>query len=159
MAERLHAAGAHLVVADIDPVPCARAERMFGADVIDTARIHAADVDVFSPCALGEAVNADTVDAIRAKVVCGGANNQLAAGMGARLAELGVLYAPDYVVNAGGIINVASELRGTYDPAWTRAKVEAIPTTLAAVFDRARTRGERPETVADAMARERIGRG
>ena len=159
LAEHLAEAGAELVVADIDAEVVARAERELGAESVDTGAIHAVEADVFAPCALGHSVRAETVDVIRAGVVCGGANNQLASEeMGRRLVERGIVYAPDYVVNAGGIINVASELSGSYDAGWVRAKVEAIPGTLRDVLERAEAEGQAPAEVADAMARSRIGR-
>ena len=159
LAKHLAAAGAELVVADIDADAVERAVAELGATVVGVDVIHAQEVDVFAPCALSHAVRADTVEAIRARVVCGGANNQLADGMGERLRERGVVYAPDYVVNAGGIINVASELSGAYDVGWVRGKVELIPGTLREVLEAAEREGVPPGAMADAMARERIGGG
>ena len=160
LAEHVAEAGARLLVADINGRAVARAERELGATAVPVDAVHAVEADIFAPCALAHAVRADTVEAITAKLVCGGANNQLASPeVGARLRERGVLYAPDYVVNAGGIINVASELGGAYSAEWVAAKVAAIPDTLDAVLDRAEAEGLPPAEVADRMARERIGRG
>ena len=158
LAERLSRAGATLHVADIEPSRVEQAVKRLSAEAVPPEHIHAADVDIFAPCALNHAVNSETVENIRAKVICGGANNQLASGMGAVLQQRGIVWAPDYVVNAGGIINVASELRDSYDPEWTRAKVEAIPMTLHSVLERAKDDGRPPGEVADEMARDRIGR-
>ena len=160
LAEHLAKDGARLVVADIDPEVLETAERELGAEVVAPEAIHAVEADVFAPCALSHAVRPETVEDITAKLVCGGANNQLASpAMGERLVERSILYCPDYVVNAGGIINVASELSGTYDPDWVAARVAAIPGTLTDVLDRADSEGRMPGEVADTIARERIGRG
>lgn len=159
LAEHLHAAGATLVVADIDAAVVERAVARFGARVVSPDRIHAVEADVLAPCALSHAVRPETVEEIVAPVVAGGANNQLAnAAMGERLMERGILYAPDYIINAGGIINVASELSGAYDPDWVGAKVDDIPDTLDRVFARAEADGVPPGEAADRMAREAIGR-
>lgn len=101
----LHCEGFQLLVADLDPSRSAAAAREFGAKILPAHDIHAADCDVFAPCALGGVLNARTVPQIRARIVCGCANNQLAEpGDAERLRERGILYAPDYVVNAGGLI-------------------------------------------------------
>lgn len=157
LARRLHEEGAALVVADIDKAAVARAVDTFGAVAMDPARIHAADVDVFAPCALGGAVNPSTLPEIRATVVAGGANNQLAVDtMGEALRERGILYAPDYVINAGGIINVAAEVQHGYDRAAVLRQVERIPATLADIFQRAEREGRPTNAVADEAARERL---
>ena len=151
--------GATLLVADIDGRAVSRAERELHATAIPPERIHAVEADIFSPCALSHAVSVETVDAIQARIVAGGANNQIEGeAVASRLHKRGILFAPDYVLNAGGIINVASELSGSYSAAWTEAKVRSIPDTLREVFDRAEAEGEPPGVVADGMARERIGR-
>jgi leucine dehydrogenase len=91
------------------------------------------------------------------RVIAGGANNQLATPeMGDRLSEKGVVYAPDYVINGGGIINVASEISGAYDPAWVEAKLQRLIQTLGDVLDRAQREGRAANRVADAIARGRI---
>ena len=160
LAEHLAGAGAELLVADIDADAVARAERELGAQAVGVESIHAVEADVFAPCALSHSIRPETVDELRVAVVCGGANNQLASPeMGEALVARGIAYAPDYVVNAGGIINVASELSGNYSESWVRAKVDDIPATLLGVLERAKAEGRPPGDVADAMARERIGRG
>ena len=89
--------------------------------------------------------------------MAGGANNQLATpDMGDRLREKGVLYAPDYVINGGGIINVAAEISGAYDPAWVEAKLQRLILTLGEVLDRAKSESRATNRVADEMARQRI---
>jgi leucine dehydrogenase len=152
-------AGAKLVVADIAQGAAARVAEELGGRAITPEDIYDVEADIFSPCALGAIINPSTVDRFRVKAVAGGANNQLSTPeMGDRLAARGILYAPDYVVNAGGIINIAAEVSGRYDPAWVEAKLAASNGTLEAVFDRA-SRERRPtHAVADEMAMERIGR-
>jgi leucine dehydrogenase len=108
--------GAKVIVSDIDVDSVARAVRDFGADTAPPDQIHAVECDVFAPCALGGIINDETTPRLRCSVVAGSANNQLERPEhGKALQELGILYAPDFVVNAGGLINVADELRG-YQP-------------------------------------------
>lgn len=134
----LHEAGAKLVVADIDD---ARAQAMadkFGAKVVDVKTIHTADVDVFAPCALGAGLNDETIPTIKAAIVAGGANNQLKVEdkHGAMVREKGILYAPDYVINAGGLINVFQELKG-YNAEAAKKQAAGIYDTLRAIFTEA----------------------
>lgn len=160
VARRAHEDGARLVVADIDRERREAARRRFGATVVDDAQILTCDASVLSPCALGGVLSADSVPAIRAQVVAGAANNQLATADDAeRLRQQGILYAPDYVINAGGLMNVASELEpGGYDRARALARVETIPAVLAEIFRRADARGLSTEAVAAEMAQERLRR-
>lgn len=155
----LHRAGARLIVAEPRTEVAARAAVEFGAELAGLSGIVAARADVFAPCALGGVLTTESVSRLSAKVVCGGANNQLASPeVGALLAERGVLYAPDYVVNAGGIINVAGEYLG-----WTAGevaqRVDATGARLAAVLDHAAARSVGPHLAADALAREAIDSG
>jgi len=156
LAKMLHAAGARLVIADIDSVAVARIATITGALVVPVGAILSAKADVFAPCALGGGLNAATIPMLNAKLVCGAANNQLATPEdGARLAERGVLYAPDYVVNAGGIINVAAEyLRWSAEDARTR--IEGTGTRLARVLDLADSSGQPTNIAADQLARATI---
>jgi len=159
VAKRLHAEGAKLVVADVSEEAVRRAVDAFGAREASPDSIVTAECDVFSPNALGAILNDDTVMALRAKVVAGGANNQLARDAhGKILMERGVLYAPDYVVNGGGIIRVAGQI---YD--WDDQEIErrtlAIADTLSMVFKRADTEHLPTNVIADRMAEERIARG
>ncbi|WP_417517757.1 Glu/Leu/Phe/Val dehydrogenase dimerization domain-containing protein [Minwuia sp.] len=158
LCRQLHAAGAHLTVADIRDDVVERAVSQFGASATDSREIHAADVDVFAPCALGAVINDRTVDALKAGIVAGSANNQLAEDWhGDALAARGVLYAPDYVINAGGIINIAHEGPG-YDQAKAFRHVEEIGRTLTDLFRRSDSEGLAPHTMADRMAGEVIAR-
>jgi leucine dehydrogenase len=152
MAEFLHDAGAKLYVADIHENVLTKAKATFGATVIDTATIHAQDVDVFAPCALGASINPNTLPDLKAPIIAGSANNQLATPAdGLALFEKGILYAPDYVINAGGVICV-----GSYAVAWEVAqineKVDAIEATLDSIFAESKERHAPPEHVADAQA-------
>ena len=105
--------GAKLIVTDIDSERCARAKEKYGVEVVSVDDIYDVDADIFSPNALGAVINDKTINRLKCKVVCGGANNQLAEPRhGIELRERGILYAPDYVVNAGGLINVYVEMEG-----------------------------------------------
>ena len=162
LAHRLHEKGAVLHVADINTDAVTRAADMFGAQPVDTTDIHATDVDVFAPCALGAVINDDTIADIQAGIVAGSANNQLAEDRhGARLAERGVLYAPDYVINAGGIIEIAHgpDFGGDHDDAKIYAHLDRIHDTLAEVFRRADAEQAATNQVADRMAEERFRPG
>ncbi len=149
----LHQDGANLVVADGSPERAAKAAHLYGAVVVSPEELLAAEVDVVAPCALGAILDERSIAGLKAKVVCGGANNQLAIPEdGRRLAERGILYSPDYLVNAGGIINVVAEHMNEATTA-VDERVRRIPERLAAVFDVAETSGEGPNFVADSMAR------
>lgn len=157
LAEHLAAAGAILMVADINEAVLAKAESELDAIIISPEKIHAADVDIFAPCALGGAVNADTLPEIKASIVAGAANNQLRSpDMADALKQRGILYAPDFVINAGGIINVAAEVSGHYDPAWVTGKLDQLEDSLAEVFDRAAAEDRTTADVAGEMARKRM---
>jgi leucine dehydrogenase len=160
LAYRLAQAGAHVLVADVNEARAQAVAFECGGKVISTDLVLSADVDILAPCALGAVLNDDTIPTIRAKVVCGAANNQLALPRhGRALAERGILYAPDYVVNAGGIINVAYEVGGNYDANAVEAHVARIPQTLEQVFEEAASEKLTPDVVADMMAQRAIGRG
>ncbi len=157
LAEHLHAAGARLIVSDMNAAVLDKARDSLGAQVVGLDEIYDAQADVFAPCALGGAVSVDTIDRIKAKVICGAANNQLAnTDMGAALRARGVLYCPDYVVNGGGIINVASELSGRYQPKWVDGKLDGLVKTLSEVIAQSERTGEPTDAIAEAMALARI---
>jgi leucine dehydrogenase len=164
IAERLHAAGARLVVADIRPDVVARAVSAFGATSLPTQTIHSAEVDIYAPCALGGVLTEVSVGEIRAKAVAGAANNQLATPRaGVMLAERGILFAPDFVINAGGVISgleAASRMpgRAVTELAPLDVRLAAIHDRLAEIFRRSRSDGRPPEVAAEQMAREIIGR-
>ncbi|MGK6319272.1 Glu/Leu/Phe/Val family dehydrogenase [Sphingomonas sp. DT-204] len=157
LCELLHRAGARLIVAEPRSEIAARAAIMFGAEIMTSRALLEAKADVFAPCALGAVLDARSVRRLRAGIVCGAANNQLAAPAdGLTLAERGILYAPDYVVNAGGIINVAAEYLG-WSEAEVRLRVERIGSRLSEVLDLAAADGVVPHEAADALARSILG--
>lgn len=154
----LHAAGARLTVADIDGERTLAAQRAFGADVASVDGIYAVEADVFSPNALGAVLNSKTIPELGAPLVCGGANNQLAStGDGARLMQRGVVYVPDYVANAGGIINVMAERFGEPVSA-VEDRLRQVPDRVRMVLDLARADRRPANEVADQLARERLHR-
>ncbi|MFN3858585.1 MAG: Leu/Phe/Val dehydrogenase [Caulobacter sp.] len=165
LAGKLHAAGARLVITDVNQAALDRVAAATGARVVAPEAIFDAEAEVFAPCALGGAVNAETLGRLKGRVVAGGANNQLASPeIGRALFDKGLLYAPDYVINGGGIINVAAEIRGlesgtAFDQGWVDAKLDRLALTLAEVLDRAAAEGRPTHEVADQMARERIAAG
>jgi leucine dehydrogenase len=157
VARRCARAGARLMLADVDATKRALADQI-GARWTTPGRALAADVDVLVPCALGGLFDDESVPRLRCAVIAGAANNQLAddhiAGL---LAARGVLWAPDFVVNAGGIINIVEELTGNgYDPASARRGVRGIADTLDEVFDHAESQGTTPLAAAMELARARL---
>jgi leucine dehydrogenase len=152
-------AGAKLIIADIDPARRNVLAAVHGATVVDVAEIAGVQADVFAPCALGGALNNLTIPLLKAKVVCGGANNQLAtAADGAALLARGITYAPDYVVNAGGIINVAAEYLGE-TTRQVRGRVHRIGARLHTILDQASRENLPVHVVADRMAQQIIAEG
>jgi leucine dehydrogenase len=158
LARYLAAEGAKLTIADVDSARAAALAVELGAETADVTAIMAVDADIFSPNALGAILTEASVAALKAKAVAGGANNQLATGPeGRMLADRGILYAPDYVINAGGIINVLRQIEGA-DDAMINARIDAIPARLDAVWDESAATGLTPAEVADQMAQRLIGR-
>ncbi|WP_374538241.1 Glu/Leu/Phe/Val family dehydrogenase [Chitinimonas taiwanensis] len=155
-ARRLHAAGAKLVVADIDQAALERARRELGAEVVPVDSIYDVQADIYAPCALGATLNPNTLSRLKAKIVAGAANNQLAtADIGEALRQKGILYAPDFVINAGGIIKVCYEYLSKPE-ADVEAHVRQIGDTLAEVFARAEREGLPTSVVADRVAEQRF---
>jgi leucine dehydrogenase len=152
--------GAELVVTDIRPEITASVARRFGARAVAPADIFDVEADVFAPCALGAVIDDATLPRLRVAVVAGSANNQLAEDRhGERLAERGILYAPDYVINAGGVINISHERdAGGYDRDRAFAHVARIGDTLATIFARAERDGVPTNLAADRLAEERFRR-
>lgn len=152
-------AGAKLTITDVNQEALDTVSRETGASVVAPNEIYDVAADIFSPNALGAIINPETLPRLRAKVIAGGANNQLSTpDLGEKVKERGILYAPDYVINGGGIINVAAEISGVYDPAWVDGKVARLVATLGEVLDQAQREGRATNRVADAIARQRIGR-
>ena len=156
LARMLQARGAKLVLADTNADRVARLAAETGAVVSASNQFCGVEADILAPCALGGVFGTNSVQRVRARVVCGAANNQLVTEEdGQRLAERGVLYAPDYVVNAGGIINVAAEHLG-WDHEEVGRRVDGTGERLARVLARAEQTGEAPNVAADDLARERV---
>ncbi len=151
-------AGAAVVVCDVDPGAVSRVVAAHPAvlEAASRADLLARDLDIYAPCALGGALDDDTVATLRASIVCGGANNQLAhPGIEKLLADRGVLYAPDYVVNAGGVIQVADERSG-FNFERAQARAERIFGTTRQIFALAGTEGVPPAVAADRLAERRM---
>ena len=158
----VHAAaeGARLSIADVDAAKAQKLADATGGKVVSTDEILGIEADVLSPCALGAILDEQTIAALRVPVVAGGANNQLAEKEdGARLHQRGILYAPDYVINAGGIINVCTEYLRDGDASLVRKRIEGIPDRLEQIWAESAQSGRDPASVADAMAQRLIGRG
>lgn len=152
----LREAGADVVVADVDGDRAASVAAAHGARVVGPDAIHDVAADVFAPCALGGILNAGTVPRLRVGAVAGGANNQLRdAEDGARLAARGIVYVPDYVANAGGVITGYGEMAG-WTPGQCAARVDAIHDTVRALLRRADAAGILPHEAADRMVEERL---
>jgi valine dehydrogenase (NAD+) len=162
LAEHLAGEGATMTIADVNPAAVAAVQAALGPAIVATVppdRIHAVDCDIFSPCALGGGLNPSTIPELRCAAVCGCANNQLATpDDGVRLAEAGVLYGPDYVVNGGGVINIADELTpGGYDHSRAYARVaDTVRDTVRRVLDAAAAEDITPALAADRLAEARL---
>ncbi len=156
LCKHLHEEGADLIVTDINEENVKRAVNDFGAKSVGVNEIFNVDCDIFSPCALGAIINDDTIPLLKAKVIAGAANNQLKEERhGDIINEMGIVYAPDYVINAGGLINVADELQG-YNRERALKKVESIYDNILKVFEISERDGIPSYKAADKMAEERI---
>jgi len=160
LCEKLHEAGANLIVTDINPEILDKAAEDLNAKVVALDDIYKQDVDVFSPCALGASINDETIAQLKAVIIAGCANNQLAEKRHDKiLHDKGILYAPDYVINAGGIINVALEIYPEpYDAIKATSLVQNIYNTLSKVFKNSAKEQRPTGEVADEMARNIIGK-
>jgi leucine dehydrogenase len=157
----LHACaeGAKLSIADVDHAKAHKLAERSGGKVVSPDEILSLEADVLSPCALGAVLNEQSIAALNVPVIAGGANNQLATPEdGARLHERNILYTPDYVANAGGIINVCTEYLGDGDASLVRQRIERIPVRLEQIWSEGAETGRDPAAVADAMAERLIGR-
>lgn len=156
LCEYLHTEGAELIVTDINPNAVDRVVKKFNATPVDPNEIYKQEVDIFSPCALGAIINDDTIPQLKAKVIAGSANNQLKESRhGEILFEKGIVYAPDYVINAGGVINVADELNG-YNRSRAMKKVETIYDNLTKIYEISRQEKIPTYLAANRLAEERI---
>ena len=161
LAQMLHDAGARLSLSDIDEAKAATlAAQLEGARTVASDDVLASPCDVFAPCATGGLLSAETIPRLACRVVAGSANNQLAtAADGERLAAAGILYAPDYVINAGGVIHLAGYETLGWDDAQMAARLAGIGATLDEVFDTADLQGISTAEAADRLARARIEAG
>ena len=158
LCKELHASGAAISVADVDPLKSERAHREFGAKIVPLEDIFSIDCDVIAPCALGSAMNDVTIPKIQAKIVAGAANNQLAEPRhGDDLHARGILYAPDYAINAGGLVNVAQEVLG-YDAQKSREKTLKIFDTIFEIADRSAKTGTPTYRIADMIVEEKLAK-
>lgn len=158
LAEFLFWHGAHLVVTDIDPEKVQWAAHHYGAKPITPDEFCSTECDILAPCALGASINDTTIKQLRCRAIAGSANNQLEyQELGEQLAREGILYAPDFVINSGGIINAAMEFepRG-YNPRKARTKVHNIYTTVLAIFEVAEERGISTTLTADELAESKL---
>ncbi|MCJ7420262.1 Glu/Leu/Phe/Val family dehydrogenase [Sphingomicrobium astaxanthinifaciens] len=159
LARHLAADGARLSIADVNRARVEALAAETGATIVDPADILFLKADVVSPCALGAILNEESVGRLDTAIIAGAANNQLATpGDGQRLAARDILYAPDYVINAGGIINVSTEYLADGGADLVRQRIDAIPGRLEQIWDEAAQSGRDPASVADAMAQRLIGR-
>jgi leucine dehydrogenase len=157
LCKELFALGARLTVCDVDAQRTARCADEFKATVVPTDSILDVEADVFAPCALGAGINDETIPRLKVKIVAGAANNVLAEPRhGDALRNKGIAYAPDYAINAGGLCNVAQEIKG-YDEGKVRERVMKIYDTIYTVLDRADREGISSHVIADRMAEERLG--
>jgi leucine dehydrogenase len=160
LARRLAAEGARLTIADVNADRASALAEEIGATAVHADEIMTVDADVFSPNALGAILNKESIGRLNAGIVAGGANNQLATRTdGSRVLERGILYAPDYVINGGGIINVALEYLGQGDREEVNSRIEQIPARLTGIWQESERTGIPASDVADAMAKKLIGRG
>lgn len=156
LAEKLASAGARLMVTDINEAAVTDAATRLGAAVCAPDQVFAQQMDIFAPCALGGVLTAETAGALSARLVCGAANNQLASpDVAALLAARGITYLPDYVVNAGGIISVASEIHGHSD-AWRLERLCSIAGRVSEMLAEAAATGRETTAVADGMVEQML---
>lgn len=160
LARLLAADGARLTLADADAKRARALADELGTELVSTGEIMTVQADVLSPCALGAVLDERSIAALQVGIVAGAANNQLATQADAdRIHARGILYAPDYVINAGGIINVALEYLGQGDRAEVETRVARIPERLEAIWSESASSGVAAAVVADRMAMRLIGRG
>ena len=159
LAKELHDGGAHLIVSDVDAAKVKHPAEEFGAAAASPDSTYAVGADIFAPCALGGIINDETITQLRVEIVCGAANNQLLEPRhGDALEERGILYAPDYVVNSGGVLSGGADLFG-WTPEKVRTEVLAIYDTLLSVFEVAKARGVPAYKAADRLAEGRLREG
>ena len=157
MAEILHGKGARLIVADVNEAAVQACVDNFGAEAVSPDEIILADAEVFAPCAFGAGINDETLPRFNCDIIAGSANNQLLEDRhGAALVERGILYAPDYVINAGGVIWISDAMENGYDEDRATRRLHGIGDTLTAIFQHADQQGVSTNQIADAMAAQKI---
>jgi leucine dehydrogenase len=160
LASHLHDAGATLLLADVDGERATALADALGAKVVRADDVIGTECDVFAPCATGKVLSEDTIPLLRCRAIAGAANNQLAtAEDGDRLRDAGILFAPDFVVNAGGVIHLAGTERLGWDASTLAKRLEAIGDTLLDVFDTAEREGISTAAAADRLAARRLAEG
>ena len=148
--------GAKIFVTDINKALVDKAVTEYGAEAVGLDEIYDVDADVYAPCALGGTVNEQTIDRIKAKIICGPANNQLATdAIGDELTRRGVLYAPDYAVNAGGVMNISLEIDG-YNRERAMRLIRSIYYNVSKIFDLSEKEKISPQYAADRIAEARL---
>ncbi|GKW44397.1 branched-chain amino acid dehydrogenase [Planococcus sp. NCCP-2050] len=158
LCKHLHEEGAKLIVTDINQEAVQRAVNDFGAVAVAPNDIYSQEADIFAPCAMGAIINDDTIPQLKVKVVAGSANNQLKEERhGDELEARGIVYAPDFVINSGGVINVADELYG-YNNERAMKRVETIYDSITRIFEISKRDGIPSYIAAERMAEERINR-
>jgi leucine dehydrogenase len=156
LAKYLHELGATLTVADISPTAVQQAVKEFGAAAVDTTVIHKVSCDVFAPCALGAIINDETLPELQTTIIAGAANNQLAHTYhGKKLHEKGILFATDYVINAGGLIFAAAKYLHTSEEKIT-AQIDGIYTSLMETFTQSEQKNIPANEIADTLAQEKL---
>ena len=159
LCRRLTEAGAEVIATDVNETAIAMAKKKYDATIVAPDAIYRQDVDVFVPCAMGAILNDKTIQQLRAKAVCGLANNQLAEERhGAMLQERGIVYAPDYVVNAGGVIYGSDDIFKTHETSQAEKKIRGIGRVLTRIFKQAADESRPTFEIADEIARRRFGR-
>ncbi len=158
LAQFLFWEGAELILTDVDPQRVHREMMLSGAKIVPPESFAEVECDIFAPCAMGGIVNPSTIDKFTCKIIAGGANNQLLNDeMGVKLFQKGILYAPDFVINAGGIINAAAEYNpGGYNPVESRERVNKIYETLLEIFSMSEAEQKPTSVVADALAEYKL---
>lgn len=158
--KNLYEVGAELIIADVNPEAVAYAVENFGAKVVAPEEIYSQDVDIFSPCAMGGVLNDDTIPQLKTSIVAGVANNQLAEACHDQLLhDRGILYAPDYVINAGGMLNASGDILGQYDVNQVMERVTGLYDATLRIFEMAQQEGRLTSEVADDLARQKIAAG
>lgn len=158
LVEHLTKAGAHVLISDINEKKIKETVDAFGAKVVAPDEIFDIDIDIYAPCALGATINDESIPKLKCEIIAGAANNQLKdeAVHGKALIERDILYAPDFLINAGGLMNVAAEAAGVYNEEKVTADVEEIYSRMHMIFDKANAEGLTNQRAAIRMAEERI---